>query len=386
VSSLLTACWLVAAAGRAAATSQPNPAGLRAELQRLLDTLLVQDSTAPGLALHLEAPRLGISWTLTAGLADRAAGTRLGDRHAYRMASNTKTYVAAAILRLWEQGRLKLDQPIGQLLSDSTSGTLRRGGYDPATITVRHLLTHTSGIFDWGDAPQYMTRVEADPMHRWSRAEQLGVAIEFGKPYGAPGAVYRYSDTGYNLLGEIIERLTGQAWAAALRGAVGLDRLGLTGTWLESLEPKAPAALDRAHQYYGAADTYDWDPSLDLWGGGGYAATLRDMAVFTRGLFTGAVYRDRATADTMLTTVPAKDGPPYWGRPSRAGVYRMGIAINDIDGVTLRTHGGFWGTFSSYIPTWDLAIAGVQTQQQARLVGRLQAGAIAVLKRHLPPT
>jgi D-alanyl-D-alanine carboxypeptidase len=368
------------AAGLAA--QRPDTAAIRVDLERLLDTLLVSDTTIPGLALHLEAPRLGLSWTGTAGLADRATRAPLTPRHAFRMASNTKTYVAAATLRLWEQGQIKLDQPIARYLSAATVATLRKGGYDLGRITVRHLLTHTSGIFDWGDSPEYMKRVEADPKHRWSRAEQLGVAIDFGKPYGAPGEVYRYSDTGYNLLGEMIERFAGKTWAPALRETVRLDALGLDATWLESLEPKAPGALGRAHQYFGPADTYDWDPSLDLWGGGGLASTLRDMAVFTRGLFTGAVFGNPRTADTMLTTIPAKDGPDYWGRPSKAGPYRMGIVVEQIEDVEVRWHGGFWGTFSGYVPKWDLAIAGVQTQQKGQVRRRLLAGAIRVLERH----
>ncbi len=359
-----------------------------AALQHLLDSLLAADTTNPGLTLHVEAPRFGLSWSGAVGTADRATGAPLTPTVGVRMASNTKTYVAAGVLRMWEAGRIALDRPIKSYLSTAAVNELVKGGYDPAAITVRHLLTHTSGIFDWGDAPGYSARVLADPTHRWSREEQLRLAMEQGKPYGPPGAVFRYSDTNYNLLGEMLERLTGKPWAPALRESVGFARLGLKATWLESLEPMALGVTARAHQYLGAMDVYDIDPSIDLWGGGGLVATMKDMALFTRGLFTGKVFRRTTTADTMLTTVPAAEGPAYRGGGSRIakqGNYRMGISVVDYEGVVTYIHSGYWGTFSLYVPGWDLSIAGGQLQQQSPAMGRLISESIATLKRHLPP-
>ncbi len=386
----LTAVALAGSAGatlaRAQSASPATRTAITTELKQMLDSLLQSDSTTPGLALHVESPRYGLSWTGTAGVADRATRAPLGPTHAFRMASNTKTYVAAAVLKLWESGKIRLDAPIGSYLSPATIATLKRGGYDPSVITVRHLLTHTSGIFDWGDLPEYGERIQANPKYRWSRAEQLALAVDRGKPYGRPGEFFRYSDTGYNLLGEIIERVTGKSWAPALRQTIGFSGIGLNETWLESLEPAPVGVAGRAHQYIGPVDTYDWDPSLDLWGGGGYVATMRDMARFTRGLFTGMVYQTRTTKDSMLTTVPAKEGPAYRGGGSRIakqGNYRMGIAVVDYAGMPTYVHSGFWGTFSLYVPHWDLSIAGVQTQQQSRLLGALMTGSVAVLKRHL---
>lgn len=381
----LAGSW-VAAPAAAQSAAPAERAAIRADLQRILDSLLATDPATPGLALHVESPRYGLSWTGTAGVADRATNAPLGPRHAFRIASNTKTYVAAAVLKLWESGKLRLDSPIGVYLSRETTAVLSRGGYDAGSITVRHLLTHTSGVFDWGDLPEYGERIAADPKHRWSRAEQLALAVDRGKPYGRPGEVFRYSDTGYNLLGEIIERVTGKSWAPALRQTLGFSGIGLNETWLESLEEKPAGVSDRAHQYLGAIDTYDWDPSLDLWGGGGYAATVRDMALFTRGLFTGLVYQTRTTKDSMLTTVAAREGPAYRGggsRIARQGNYRMGIAVVDYAGVPTYVHGGFWGTFALYVPHWDLSIAGAQTQQQSRLLDALIDGSVEVLKRHL---
>src|SRR5438445_8444189 len=131
--------------------------------------------------------------------------------------------------------------------------------------------------------------------------EQVQFAMDHGAPYGQPGEVYHYSDTGYILLGEIVERVSGLSLAQALRSLLRYQRLGLRHTWLETLEPTPPGTADRAHQFMGEVDTYGFDPSLDLWGGGGLAATAGEMARFTRGLFVGGVYDRRTTLDTMLT-------------------------------------------------------------------------------------
>ena len=76
-------------------------------------------------------------------------------------------------------------------------------------ITVRELLLHTSGIYNYGTDPDYQAAVNADPTKHWTRLEQVRFAVEHGRPVGEPGALYAYSDTGYALLGEILERVTG---------------------------------------------------------------------------------------------------------------------------------------------------------------------------------
>ena len=84
----------------------------------------------------------------------------------------------------------------------------------------------------------------ADPAHAWTRGEQLRRYVPT-RPIGPPGAKFQYSDTGYVLLGEIIERAAGDSLAAVARREQGFDRLGLATTWWEIAEP-APAARARS--------------------------------------------------------------------------------------------------------------------------------------------
>jgi D-alanyl-D-alanine carboxypeptidase len=208
----------------------------------------------------------------------------------------------------------------------------------------------------------------SDLSHHWTREEQLSKAMEWGEPYGDPGEVYRYSDTGYILLGEIVERLTGQTMAAAFRELLKYDGVGLKHTWLESAEPVPEGTIERAHQYYADIDTFAGDPSFDLYGGGGNAATMEDLARFLRGLFTGVIYDDPATLETMLTTVKGTSaGPAYHGGEMVPESYLMGLVLIDRDGVTGYGHGGFWGTQAIHIPELDITVATSVNQQTAHV-------------------
>jgi len=347
-------CFFASAtAGQGNACPPSQVTALRASLQQLIDSVVKARPDIAGVSAHVDAPKRCLVWSGVAGVSDRATGAPLKPEQPHRIASNTKTYVAAAVLRLVEEGTLRLDAPIAGLLSGESVEVLRRGGYRPDAITVRHLLTHTSGIFDYAMSAPYQEVVNGNPTKRWTRAEQIRFAVDQGQPYGEPGSVFHYSDTGYILLGEIVERVTGQSMAVALRSLLGYARNGWTATWFETLEPAPAGGADRAHQYMGDVDTYAFDPSFDLFGGGGLAATPRDMARFTRALFEGKVYWKKETLDVMLTepAVPASRN------------YRSGIYARDVEGVRGFGHTGFWNTFAFHFPEADLTVAASLTQQ-----------------------
>jgi len=114
-----------------------------------------------------------------------------------------------------------------------------------------------------------------DGHHHWTRDEQIALATTVGPPWGMPRHAYHYSDTGYITLGEIIERVTGHTLAQAFHDGLDYRRIGLVSTWFESLEPVPDRALGRAHQYMDVddIDATDFDPSFDLFGGGGLVST-----------------------------------------------------------------------------------------------------------------
>ncbi len=299
--------------------------------------------TFPGVAMVVRAP--GVSWSDAVGLADRAGATPLTPRSPFRIASVTKTFVAAAVLRLAETHRLRLDDPIGRRLGRRSVSLLRAGGYDPRMITVRMLLQHTSGIADFASHPLYQTVVAASPSHRWTRDEQVGFAIRSGRPLSVPGRAFHYSDTGYVLLGEILERTSRMSLAHALRVLLRFTRIGLAHTYLESLENPRGDHLPRAHQYLDDRDTFGFDPSFDLYGGGGLVSTLDDLVRFMRALHGGRILTPASVALMRGSSAPG-------GRDVGMGLFRLRLGTEVCYG-----HQGFWGTNVTHCPASGITIA-----------------------------
>jgi D-alanyl-D-alanine carboxypeptidase len=333
------------------------PAEVIAELQQALSDEVTGTPSLPGELLHVHAPKQGIDVSLAAGVFDRESKRPLDPHHVFRVASVTKTFVAAAILRLYEDGKIKLDDPINHYLPPEYTKTLDDGGYPTNVITVRQLLNHTSGIFDYARAQQYFEIISANPKHRWTRREQLEDAVIWGKPYAAPGKEYDYSDTGYILLGEMLERLTGKPLGPALRSVLNFKQLKLDETYLETLEPVPAGIKPLAHPYFGEIDAADFDPSVDLYGGGGLVSSVEDLARFFRALVQGKVFH-RASTLQMMLTIPStnKDAP--------GGPYAMGIQRRHIAGDVCWGHSGFWGTSAYHCPKIDVTIVRHYNQAQ----------------------
>jgi D-alanyl-D-alanine carboxypeptidase len=339
------------------------------QLQALVDAAVADNQLIHGVAMHLDAPSVGLDWEGAAGDADPGAGTLMTADRPVRIASNTKTFIAAAVLRLSEKGRLDLDDPIAARLSADHTEMLRDDEYDPEAITVRHLLTHTSGIFDHTGPSVYVDSILADPMHRWTRTEQLTGTVEWGDPHGPPGEIYTYCDTGYVLLGEVVELAAERPMAEAVRDLVGFSDLGMDRTWWEILEPPPAGVPDRAHQFLGDLDVYAFDPSYDLYGGGGMVSTVGDLARFWRGLFSSKVFESPGTLDAMLTTIEgtrALDDASARALPP--GAYRMGVWSVEVEGLETYRHSGFWGTLATYVPDLDLVVTVTVNQNQCGTV------------------
>jgi D-alanyl-D-alanine carboxypeptidase len=334
------------------ATSATAPALTgAAAVQATIDEIVTEYPTLHGVVVHVVAP--GVDETFVAG---ENAGAPVSADATFRLASNTKTFTAAAALRLVEQGKVDIDGPITQCLDDQLIQALASDGYQPDAITVRQALTHTAGLFDYaqGEGSGYVDAVLADPMHRWTPLEQVQWAVDHGDPLGAPGAAFSYSDTGYVIASSLIECASGLPMADAYRELLGFDELGVEATYLESLEEIPAGAGPRTHQFLEDVDTYSFDPSMDLYGAGGLVSNAADLAHFARALLRGEVFDQPTTLDTMLEE---PDSAP----PGAA----MGLFREEIYGTTCWSHQGFWGTGVFTCPDVDLTISA--SVQQAAL-------------------
>lgn len=345
--------WLgvaVLAAGCGGAKPAANPAAdLTKRLQALLDSTFAGVPKSPGLVLRVEAPSIGLAWSGVAGKVSKG-GEPLKADNTFRIASNTKTYVAAAVLRLVEDGKVGLDSSIARYQLPASVARLVKGGYDPRAITVRMLLHHTSGLFDYAMSPAYGPATIGNPTHRWTRMEQLAFAMDSGKPYGKPDEVYHYSDTGYILLGELLETVTGLPMPRAVSDLLGFDAHGIKYTYFETLDSVPRGTPARTHQYFDTTDTYTLDASHDLYGGGGIVSNAENLARFYRLLLKGELFHQKGTIDTMILTTAQSE-------KERPGGYGMGIGRAIVDSVTCYGHSGFWGTSVRHCPAVDVTVA-----------------------------
>lgn len=287
-----------------------------------------------------------IEWSGASGFSDVAKELKLLADQTFRIASVSKTFVAATILRLWEDRKLKMEDPISKYISEEHNNILRTGNYDPEEITIYHLLTHSSGLSDHTQSPKY--RFEYLRLnHKWTRTEQLNDLVNFTKPVGKIGEKFSYSDTGYILLGEIIEKVTKKSLGEAIVEQLKLKQLGLTNIFMEDFE--GDYSIKRIHQYIENEDTYYINPSLDYYGGGGLLANSHDLSLFFQYLFEHKIFRKKLTLNKMLSPVNYQSNQTL--------DYRIGIWKTEIDGMLAYTHTGFWGTQVIYIPEIKTSIA-----------------------------
>jgi len=343
------------------------------QLQALLNDFLEAHSDMPGVVMHVEAPTLGCSWSGGAGVVDRNGAPLIGDE-CFRVASITKTFVAVSVLRLIERGVFALDDPALPHIPESAASMLVRAMPDAVSITVRQLLNHTSGVYDFGNDDNYRRAIGADPQRKWSAIDLIGVAFDHGHPYSTPGSEFHYSDTGYVLLALMLERRTDLPLAAALRAESGIDFLGLRHTWLEGKELMPASAPVRAHQYLGPTDTYGFDPSFDGYGGGGLVSTGRDLSFFVRSVVKSELLSPSNTSSMLNCSINTDLGD----LGQRMG---LGIFESTIDGIIRIGHEGFWGTWMYHFPEYDISVGGAHTAVPFDMAAKqhLLNGAIQIL-------
>jgi D-alanyl-D-alanine carboxypeptidase len=331
------------------------------QLQTALEQVVAEHQLVPGASAYVDAPRAGLPWTGAAGQFAEGSTRPLSAEDPFRIASIQKIFTAAAILRLVEDGRLRLDDPIAPFLDADQVDRMHvyEGVNYGRQITIRQLLQHTSGLNSHDECNEYLVSVGTGPRHEWTPREQIEMMIDCGDPYFRPGeeGKYHYSDTGFVMLGNVLSSVTGKSYAEALRELLPLVELGVERTWHELLEPERADPRPRAHQYYAAADLTDWNPSFDSWGGGGYVSTVQELVLFIRGLFEGRVFKKPSTLRLMMQLVPTTPG-----KPAEEGGYGLGLAFVSYDGVACIGHAGFWSSVVRYCPSLDLAFAATTNQ------------------------
>jgi D-alanyl-D-alanine carboxypeptidase len=310
----------------------------------LVDRLLEEHPSVPGVAVALRGPD-GRSAAVVRGVADPETGSPLRIDHAHRIASCTKSFVAATVVSLVDDGLVELDGRAIDVVPSDVAALLARYEHG-TTITVRQLLQHRSGLVDHTHFPEFGEAIVSP----WTPQRQLAIAVDQPALFD-PGSACSYSDSGYVLLGQMIEHVSGQPLASAVRSRAGLDADTMPSLHWELLEP-SPDGLERAHQLFEGNDTHDWSPTFDLFGGGGLVSTMPDLCTWWSDWFGGVHGEiDRHTAEPAPSL--GVDGTPFPGG-DRVG---LGVFGREVAGCVVWAHGGFWGLETGHVPELGVSYA-----------------------------
>ncbi|MFE9455059.1 serine hydrolase domain-containing protein [Streptomyces sp. NPDC006739] len=344
IRAALAAALLTSISAPAAFAAEPPHSAERADVQSVLDRA-VSEAGLPGAMAEV---RDGDStWFGTVGTADLATGREITAKERFRIGSTTKTFVATVVLQLAAEQRLSLDDSVEHWLPGLVDGH----GYDGSRITVRQLLNHTSGVFNYAEDPTLGKKFVGTPFlqHRFDdfTPRQLVEAALADGPKFAPGTGFAYSDTNYALAGMIVEKATGRSLPQEIAERI-TKPLHLKNTY-------EPAADDmRIHgphgRYYSqlmakdvdTAPVYDVTDLNPSWGyaSGDMISTSGDLNTFFRALLEGRLLPP-AQQREMFTM---QDPQGHWIPDTE---YGLGVASQKL------SCGTVWGMGGAINGSWS---------------------------------
>ena len=258
------------------------------------------------------------------GMAELELGVPISPEMVFRVGSVTKEFTSACVLRLAEEGRLALEDPIGKYLPDFPTGGRR--------VTIEELLNHTSGIHSYTDMPEWRDRMRED----WTLA-QLEAFFRDAPFDFEPGTKWHYDNSGYVLLGAILEKVTGKPYAEIVSDMI-FRPVGMTATRYGSDAPIIPG---RVAGYLKTPAGIVNAPFLSMtqpYAAGALVSTVDDLARWQAALDAGRVLKPE-TLRRMWTPAKLPDGSETR--------YGYGWIIWRWDGHAVVEHGGGINGFQS---------------------------------------
>lgn len=289
---------------------QPFDPDLAVELQRVLDQN-VADGTIPGAVLAVQIPGREL-WTAASGQADRKRKRAMQPDTPVRIASISKVYTAVVVLQLIEQGLIDINAPVSTWFPD----LLPNGD----AITVRNLLNHTSGLYDYVEDKAFISRGYKNPKQVWAPAEIVTYTNQF-RPAFAPGAAgaWDYSSTNYVILGMIVEKVTGNTLAQEVRQRI-FEPLDMRNSFFA---PEDAIKGEQAHGYRDNVDQTGISMSI-VFATANIVSSISDVATFGQGLLLGSLL----SPDMLELMYSFEHGHGQYNMPELA--YGNGIMRNQL--------------------------------------------------------
>jgi len=305
------------------------------------------------------------------GFADRAAGAPATAHTIYAIGSLSKQITAAAIMKLYEEGRLQLDEPVTKYLPEY------RATQTPVP-TIRNLLQQNSGLPAWDDLPEFQDVDTGNP-DRFELFKMVDVIARQPLFY-RPGEWWSYSNSNYTVLAAVVERITGMRHDEYLVGAF-FDRLGLRS--MGGCASSRSASGGQRAVGYQDSRSYALRPvtavkARAFTGAGGLCSNVVDLATWMRALVDGEVV-SVISFKQMTTAVPVSAGftPPYG----------FGVSLLPLAGQRAVWHGGVLSGYTAvlaYFPEHDLIICTLANARRAHLEQLVKDVARELLGLHAP--
>ncbi|MFP4490779.1 MAG: serine hydrolase domain-containing protein [Spirochaetaceae bacterium] len=361
------------------------------KMQHELDSLFEKNRDIFSTAAGIRRCNDGFAWRGASGFAYAGKGTEMTAETTFYASGITKMYTAVCIMILEERGKLSLEDPLSRYIPAEVMHNLhiyKKTDYSDS-ITLYHLLSHTSGLPDYFAEKIRKKRSLYDRFIRsrdlkWNWREAVGTSKKELKPKFPPRdrenvkftSTVHYSDTNYQLLGAVIEQVTGKPLENVYHSYI-IKPLRLKSTYLYRRE-EPPTAEEKsevpyssregtpAHIYYSQRPLF-LDKTIDsLWADGGIVTNVPDSLVFLCSLMEGKLFKRNTTLEKMQ----------QWWKTSFVSPFRQGLGLmqyaplrvfSPLSGSReLIGYCGYFGTFLFYSVVDRVCIAGTLNQVSNR--------------------
>lgn len=306
-----------------------------------------RENDAPGMVAVLI--REGqVAWQTAFGLANLETHRAITPDTQFELASMTKQFTAMAIMILSEQGKLKFDDTLEKYCPEFPAYA--------RTISIRDLLHHVSGLPDYeelmvGKISDNFFRSSKGPpaAHEFTSAEVLKTLSRQPKLKYAAGSRFEYSNSGYEVLGQIVERVSGKRYAEFLKEKI-FDPLGMEDTLVLDERKHSGPHLALAYRKRNAHwEDITYSPENYEYGDGGVESTGKDLFQWDQALYTGKLVRP-ATLDLAFTPGRTSNGKViethFFEHPS---AYGFGWFVSSAKAAAVLEHGGDWSGYRTHI-------------------------------------
>ena len=336
------------------------------ELHQLVSQLMERDSSVESCVLSVKKGDGTFTWTGAEGIANQNGQFPMTEDTPFFVASITKMFTAAAVMRLNESGALSLNDPMAKYLSEELiQGIHVYDGRDyTREIMIKELLSHTSGIADYyyeeaKDGKNLFDIFIENPDRTWTVDETIERTRNDLEPYFPPGKGAVYSDTNFQLLGRIIEAVTHKPLQVVFETfffkPLGMDHSYLIGHPRDRITHAAPPA----HVFYMGDNITKIRSNGSYWADGGIVSTTQDLITFLQALKEGTIISKDILK--LMHQRHKSDSHVEFG----LGIMHVRVPAwisEETNGMPLWGHSGSTGSFLYYSQDLDLYMAGTINQ------------------------